>query len=137
MFTSLEMNSSPRLKEFSTSVPSLTKIYMSLLNDVEQAWTNINLVVRFVLGDLARKRLRLTVQRWRAKKQRRLTIDTRRDSFTSFSFRFLLYMYSTRAFTLDVALVCCFLTGEGTFYLLVSFNIWFDLFLYASNILFE
>uniref|UniRef100_A0A0D3AVZ9 Secreted protein n=1 Tax=Brassica oleracea var. oleracea TaxID=109376 RepID=A0A0D3AVZ9_BRAOL len=22
-------------------------------------------------------------------------------------------MYSTRAFTLDVALVCCFLTGEG------------------------
>ncbi|CAF1920133.1 unnamed protein product [Brassica oleracea] len=29
-------------------------------------------------------------------------------------------MYSTRAFTLDVALVCCFLTGEGTFYLLVS-----------------
>ncbi|KAH0899562.1 hypothetical protein HID58_049130 [Brassica napus] len=42
-------------------------------------------------------------------------------------------MYSTRAFTLDVALVCCFLTGEGTFYLLVSFNIWFDLFLYASG----
>ncbi|KAL0853680.1 hypothetical protein Bca101_058832 [Brassica carinata] len=60
---------------------------------VSRNWNLLQLrslmLVHFVLRDLTRKSLRLTVQRWRAKKQMMHTIDTRRDSFTPFSFRLL------------------------------------------------